>query len=230
MIWKDKDVSQVLDILAVRVLVDNIDECYAMLGKIHGIYPPIEHFKDYIAQPKQNGYQSLHTTVIVENGDPLEIQIRTRDMHKYAEYGFASHVAYKEHRKVNESDQKLNYIRSIMELYKKSSNEDLIDALKTDVYSDKIFVQTPNGKVIQFPEGANPIDFAYAIHTKVGHSCVGCKINGKLVPITTPLNNGDVVEIITNPNTKGPSRDWLKLCKCSSTRSTAITTTDSGTM
>ena len=219
MIWKDKDVSQVLDILAVRVLVDNIDECYAMLGKIHGIYPPIEHFKDYIAQPKQNGYQSLHTTVIVENGDPLEIQIRTRDMHKYAEYGFASHVAYKEHRKVNESDQKLNYIRSIMELYKKSSNEDLIDALKTDVYSDKIFVQTPNGKVIQFPEGANPIDFAYAIHTKVGHSCVGCKINGKLVPITTPLNNGDVVEIITNPNTKGPSRDWLKLCKCSSTRS-----------
>ena len=218
MVWKDKDVSQVLDILAVRVLVDTIDECYVMLGKIHSIYPPIEHFKDYIAQPKANGYQSLHTTVIVENGDPLEIQIRTRDMHKYAEYGFASHVAYKEHRKVNSSDQKLNYIRSIMELYKKSSNEELIDALKTDVYSDKIFTQTPNGKIIQFPEGATPIDFAYAIHTKVGHSCVGCKVNGKLVPITTPLNNGDVVEIITNPNTKGPSRDWLKLCKCASTK------------
>lgn len=219
MIWKDKDVGQVLDILAVRVLVDSVDECYTMLGRIHGIYTPIENFKDYIAQPKQNGYQSLHTTVIVENGDPLEIQLRTRDMHQYAEYGFASHVAYKEHRKVNESDQKLNYIRSIMELYKKSSNDELIDALKTDVYSDKIFVQTPNGKVLQFPEGANAIDFAYAIHTKVGHSCVGCKVNGKLVPITTSLNNGDVVEIITNPNTKGPSRDWLKLCKCASTRS-----------
>lgn len=217
--FKNKSLNQVLDILAIRILVDTVDECYFVLGKIHSIYKPIGHFKDYISQPKENGYQSLHTTVTVENGDPLEIQIRTRDMHLYAEYGFAAHWAYKEHRKINDSDQKLSYIRSVMELYKDKTSEELLEALKTDVYSGNIFVQTPMGKILQFPEGATPIDFAYAIHSKIGDSCVGAKINDKMVPLSTPMKNGDIVSIITNANAKGPSRDWIKLAKTASARS-----------
>ncbi len=214
-----KELSQVYDILAVRVIVDSIDDCYAALGKIHALYKPLERFKDYIAQPKKNGYQSLHTTVVVENGDPLEIQIRTHEMHSYAEYGFAAHWAYKEKRKVNESDNKISYIRSIMEMHKEKSAEEMLEALKIDVFSGNIFCQSPMGKILQFPEGATPIDFAYAIHSNVGNTCVGAKINDKMVPLTTKLKNGDVVEIITNPNSKGPSRDWLKIVKTSEARS-----------
>lgn len=211
--WKNLELNQVLDILALRIIVDTVEECYIALGKVHSLYKPLDHFKDYIAQPKENGYQSLHTTVVVENGDPIEVQIRTREMHQYAEYGFAAHFVYKEKRKANDADLKISYIRSIMDMAKDKTSEELLDVLKTDVYSGNIFVQTPLGKVMQFPEGSLPIDFAYAIHSNIGNKCVGAKINGKMCPLTTELNNGDIVEIITNQNSKGPSRDWLKIVK-----------------
>ena len=213
--WKNLELHQVLDVLALRIIVDTVEECYIALGKVHSMYKPLDHFKDYIAQPKENGYQSLHTTVVVDNGDPLEIQIRTREMHQYAEYGFAAHFVYKEKRKANEADLKISYIRSIMDMAKEKTSDELLDVLKTDVYSGNIFVQTPMGKVLQFPEGSLPIDFAYAIHSNIGNKMVGAKINGKMCPLTTELNNGDIVEIITNPNSKGPSRDWLKIVKTS---------------
>lgn len=218
MLWKNLELNQVLDILALRIIVDTVEECYIALGKVHSMYRPLDHFKDYIAQPKENGYQSLHTTVVIENGDPLEIQIRTRDMHQYAEYGFAAHFVYKEKRKANAADLKISYIRSIMDMAKEKSSDELLDVLKTDVYSGNIFVQTPMGKVLQFPEGSLPIDFAYAIHSNIGNKMVGAKINGKMCPLTTELNNGDIVEIITNPNSKGPSRDWLKVVKTASAK------------
>lgn len=211
---KKRDLSKVLDLLAVRVIVNTIDECYLVLGRIHGMYAPIDHFKDYISNPKENGYQSLHTTVIVENGDPLEIQIRTQDMDLYAEYGIAAHWAYKQKRAAaNESDKKINYIRSIMNMHKKKTNEELMEALQVDIYSGDVFVQSPQGKVIKLPEGSTPIDFAYYIHLSVGDHCMGAKINGKICPLSTTLQNGDMVEIILNPNSKGPSRDWLKIVK-----------------
>ncbi len=210
--------TNILDVLAVRVIVNTVEECYMVLGKIFSIFKPFGNFKDYIANPKANGYQSLHTAIILENGDPVEIQIRTFEMHNYAEYGFAAHWAYKANKKVTESDAKINYIRSILELYKEKTSDELLETLKTDVYLGKIFVQTPQGKIIELPEGATPIDFAYAVHSKVGDACVGAKINGKIFPLATILSNGDMVEIITSPNSKGPSRDWLKVCKTSSAR------------
>lgn len=216
---KQLDLSKILDLLAVRVIVSTVEECYMVLGRIHGMYVPIDHFKDYISNPKENGYQSLHTTVIVENGDPLEIQIRTQDMHLYAEYGIAAHWAYKQKRAAStESDKKINYIRSIMNMHKKKSDEELMEALKMDIYSGDVFVQTPQGKVIKLPDGSTPIDFAYAIHIGVGDHCMGAKINGKMAPLSTALQNGDMVEIILNPNSKGPSRDWLKIVKTSRAR------------
>jgi GTP pyrophosphokinase len=217
--FKESKLNQIMDILAVRILVDTVDECYAALGRVFTIYKPLGNFKDYIANPKENGYQSLHTAIILDNGDPVEVQIRTFDMHTYAEYGFAAHWAYKEKKKVDESGVKINYIRSIMDLHKEKSSDELIEIMNTDVYSGKIFVQTPQGKIIDFPEGATPIDFAYAIHSNIGNTCIGAKINDRMVPLSTPMNNGDVIEIITNPNAKGPSRDWLKLVKTSSAKS-----------
>jgi len=211
--FNEISLSHILDVLAVRVIVNTIDECYAVLGKIFSIFKPFGNFKDYIANPKANGYQSLHTAIILDNGDPVEVQIRTFEMHNYAEYGLAAHWAYKVNKKVTKQDAKINYIRSILELYKEKSDDELLDILKTDVYLGKIFVQTPLGKIIELPEGATPIDFAYAVHSKVGDTCVGAKINGKIFPLATMLSNGDVVEIITNPNSKGPSRDWIKVCR-----------------
>ncbi len=215
---KNVSLSGIRDIMAVRILVDTVEQCYTVLGKVHSLYVPMNAFKDYIAHPKENGYQSLHTSVIVENGEPLEIQIRTRDMHLYAEYGFAAHWAYKERRKVNDSDAKLNYIRSVMDLKDKSGDE-LLEALKVDVYDGKVFVQSPQGKIIELPEDSSPIDFAYKIHTKIGDTCVGAKVNGKIVPLSYKLKNGDIVEIITNQNSKGPSRDWLNFAKTAGARS-----------
>lgn len=211
--------KQIVDILACRVVVNTVEECYLALGKIYTLLTPVGNFKDYIAHPKENGYQSIHTIVKLPSGDPLEIQIRTFDMHTFAEYGFAAHWAYKEKKKVNESDQKINYIRQIMDYYKEKSSSELIEILKTDVYSGKIFVQSPMGKILEFPEGSTPIDFAYAIHSKIGDKCVGCKINGKMMPLTSPLSNGDIIEIITNVNSKGPSRDWLKVVKTAGAKS-----------
>lgn len=217
--FKENRLHQIMDILAVRILVDTVEECYSALGKVFTIYKPLGNFKDYIANPKENGYQSLHTAIILDNGDPVEVQIRTFEMHTYAEYGFAAHWAYKEKKKVDASGVKINYIRSIMDLHKEKSNDELLEIMKTDVYSGKIFVQSPMGKIIDFPEGSTPIDFAYAIHSNIGNTCVGAKINDRMVPLTTPMNNGDIVEIITNPNAKGPSRDWLKVVKTNSAKS-----------
>ena len=216
--FKDVSFHQIMDILAVRVLVDTVEQCYSALGKIFSIFKPLGNFKDYIANPKENGYQSIHTSILLDSGDPIEVQIRTYDMHNYAEYGYAAHWAYKDKKKVDESGIRINYIRSVLDMYKQKSSDELLDALKTDVYSGKIFVQTPMGKIIELPEGANCIDFAYAIHSKVGNTCVGAKINSRMVPLTTILSNGDMIEIITNPNAKGPSRDWLKIVKSDGAR------------
>ncbi len=210
---KNIPLAKIYDLIAMRVIVNTVEDCYAVLGCIHGVYRPMpDRFKDYIANPKPNGYQSLHTTIIAENLRPLEIQIRTMDMHKVSEYGIAAHWIYKEKRvKKSMLDEKLSFIRSIMENTDELSSKELIEIFKTQLSSGTIFVQTPKGKILDFPEGATVIDFAYSIHSDIGNACVGGKINGKIKPISTKLENGDVVEIITSQNSKGPSRDWLKI-------------------
>ncbi len=218
---KRVSLDQIYDILAMRVIVDTVEECYAVLGRIHAIYKPmIGRVKDYIANPKPNGYKSLHTTIIVENQHPLEVQIRTKQMHQESEFGVYAHWLYKEKKdKKSDFDDRLTWFRQTIENAKEMSNEDFIETLKSDLYDGVIIVQTPKGRVIEFPEGSTAIDFAYAIHTDVGNSCVGAKINGKLKPITTLLCNGDIVEILTSSHSKGPSRDWLKYVKTNGARS-----------
>ena len=217
---KNITLGKVYDLLAMRVLVPSVEDCYSVLGKIHAIYKPIpERVKDYIANPKPNGYQSLHTTIIADNNRPLEIQIRTFEMHRHAEYGIAAHWIYKERRKSNKFDAKFARFKEILERADELPPEEFLATLKSDLYGESIFVQTPKGKVLELPVHSTVIDFAYAIHSEIGNKCVGGKINGKLFPITTELNNGDTVEIITNQNSKGPSRDWLKHVKTSSARS-----------
>lgn len=218
---KQLSFDQIYDILAMRVIVDTVEECYSVLGRIHGIYKPmLGRVKDYIASPKPNGYQSLHTTIIVENQHPLEIQIRTVEMHHDSEFGVYAHWLYKEKKdKKNDFDNRLTWFRQTIENAKSMSNEDFIDTLKSDLYAGVIIAQTPKGRVIEFPEGSSVIDFAYAIHSQIGNSCVGAKINGKLKPFTTQLKNGDIVEIITSSHSKGPSRDWLKFVKTSGAKS-----------
>ena len=208
-----KTLDNIYDLIAVRAIVKTIPECYALIGRLHSIVEPYKNrFKDYITHPKANGYQSLHSTVIFE-GFPVEIQIRTEEMHQYAEYGIAAHWLYKEKRnKQDNLDVRLAWLRQMMES-ETTSIEELAASLNQDIYSNTIFVQTPKGKVVYLPTGATPIDFAYSIHSEVGNKCVGAKVNEKMVPITSTLLNGDMVEIITNPNSKGPSRDWLKICK-----------------
>lgn len=219
---KNLRLNQIYDIIAMRVIVNTVEECYAVLGRIHGIYKPMAgRVKDYIANPKPNGYKSLHTTIIVENQHPMEIQIRTYQMHKESEYGgVCAHWLYKEKKsKKNELDSRMTWFRETIENAKNMSNEQFIETLKSDLYDGVIFVQTPKGRVLEFPEGATAIDFAYAIHTDIGNSCVGARINQKMKPIGTPLANGDIVEIITSTQSKGPSRDWLNMVRCSSTKS-----------
>lgn len=204
--------GKIYDLIAMRVIVNTVEECYAVVGGIHGIYKPMpDRFKDYIANPKPNGYMSLHTTIIAENQRPLEIQIRTQEMHKISEYGIAAHWIYKEKRvKKSTLDEKLGWIRAIMENTESLTSRELIDTFKRQLNAGVIYVQTPKGKIIEFPEDSTLIDFAYAIHSDVGNACVGGKVNGKIKPLTSKMNNGDVIEIITSPNSKGPSRDWLK--------------------
>lgn len=216
---QDHSLDNIYDLIAVRAIVKNVPACYALLGRLHSIVEPYKNrFKDYISTPKPNGYQSLHTTVIFE-GFPVEIQIRTEEMHKYAEYGIAAHWIYKEKRnKQDNLDVRLAWLRQMME-NDDVSIDDLASSLSQDIYNNDIFVQTPKGKVIYLPTGSTPIDFAYSIHSEVGNKCVGAKVNGKIVQTTSELHNGDVVEIITNPNSKGPSRDWLKICKTGEARS-----------
>lgn len=211
-------IDEIYDLIAVRAIVKTIPACYALLGKLNSVLEPMKNrFKDYISNPKSNGYQSLHTTVIFENF-PVEIQIRTEEMHQYAEYGIAAHWLYKEHQTQDSLDIKLAWIRQMMENEEVSIDE-LAKSLNEDAYGSNIYVQTPKGKVIYLPADATPIDFAYIIHTEVGNKCVGAKVNGKMVPVNSQLHNADVVEIITNPNSKGPSRDWLKICKTSEAKS-----------
>lgn len=213
---KNGNMDKIYDLVAVRAILNSVADCYLLLGKINENFTPLQNrFKDYISIPKSNGYQSLHTTIMFE-GVPVEIQIRTLQMHRMAEFGVAAHWIYKEKRtKLDSLDERLGWVREIMENEKNLSSEELINSLKVDIYDGEIFVQTPKGKVLHLPENSTPIDFAYSIHSDIGNTCVGAKVNGKMQPITKPLSNGDIVEIVTNPNSKGPSRDWLKVVKTS---------------
>lgn len=217
----NKTLDQIYDLSAVRVIVGTTEECYEVLGKIHKQWKPVPgRIKDYIATPKRNMYQSLHTTVVTNFGQFFEIQIRTQEMHKMAEYGIAAHWKYKE-QKSSESnfDQRLSWIRDVMD-WQGSLNDskEFVDSLKNDLYSGELLVFTPHGKVISLPPDATPVDFAYAIHSEVGNKCVGAKVNSKIVPLTSTLHTGDVCEILTSPNTKGPSWDWLKFVKSGSAK------------
>ena len=219
-----KDISEIYDLSAVRVLVESVKDCYGVLGVIHAMWKPIPgRFKDYIAMPKSNGYQSLHTTVMTR-GYPLEIQIRTFAMHQVSEFGVAAHWKYKETGKSvgagSETDQKMSWLRQMVNLQQEYTDpKEYFEAMKVDIFSDEVFVFTPKGDVIDLPKGSIPIDFAYRIHTEVGHHCVGAKINGKLVPLETKLRNGDIVSVLTNKANGGPSRDWLNIVASSETRS-----------
>ena len=219
----NKDISEIYDLSAVRVLVDSVRDCYGVLGIIHEMWKPMPgRFKDYIAMPKSNGYQSLHTTVMTR-GYPLEIQIRTFAMHQVSEYGFAAHWKYKEAGKsigaAGEYDKKFSWLRQMVNLQQELSDpREYVEALKVDVFSDEVFVFTPRGDVIDLPKGSIPLDFAYRIHTEVGNHCVGAKVNGRLVPLEYKLKNGDIVSIITNQANNGPSRDWLNIVASSETR------------
>ena len=219
---KGKTLDQIYDLTAVRVIVKNVRECYTVLGAIHEKWKPIPgRIKDYIATPKPNKYQSLHTTVMTRFGQPFEIQIRTEEMHKIAEFGIAAHWKYKEGAEGEDSnfEAKLTWLREVMEWQGDlKDSKEFINALKTELYSHELLVFTPRGKVISLPPGATPVDFAYAIHSEVGNRCTGARVNSKIVPLTTTLEVGDVVEIITSPNSKGPSRDWLKFIKSSSAK------------
>ena len=220
----NKSVNEIYDLSAVRVLVSSVKDCYGVLGVIHAMWKPIPgRFKDYIAMPKSNGYQSLHTTVMT-HGDPLEIQIRTKAMHQVSEFGIAAHWKYKEAGRsigaTDENDQKMSWLRQMVSLQKEYDDpKEFFEALKLDVFSDEVFVFTPRGDVIDLPKGSNPIDFAYHIHTEIGHHCVGAKVNGKIVPLEYKLKNGDIVSIVTNKGGNGPSPDWLNTVASSATRS-----------
>lgn len=224
MTTQNKTFDQIYDLTAVRVIVENVKDCYEVLGMIHTVWKPIPgRFKDYIAVPKPNNYQSLHTTVMTTFGMPFEIQIRTFEMHKIAEYGIAAHWKYKEHRGAenNDFDEKLEWLRGVMDVQSSynSSPQEFYESLKFDLYSGQVFVFTPRGDVINLPEGSNPIDFAYNLHSEVGNKCIGAKINNKMVPLETKLETGDYVEIITSANAKGPSRDWLRIVKTTQAKS-----------
>ena len=214
-----KTINEIYDICAVRVIVDSVTDCYNVLGYVHDLYKPIPgRFKDYISTPKPNGYQSLHTTVIGREGIPFEIQIRTEEMHKMAEYGVAAHWKYKQGLDKVGNEQAFAWIRQLLEAQQDTEAEDFIKAIKVDLFADEVFVFTPKGDVVNMPAGATPIDLAYAIHSAVGNRMVGAKINGRIAPIDTQLKNGDIVEILTSKETHGPSRDWVKIVKTTEAR------------
>ena len=221
----NKTLDQIYDLFALRIIVNSVKDCYTALGIVHEMYSPMPgRFKDYIAVPKTNMYQSIHTTLLGEKGTPFEVQIRTWDMHRVAEYGIAAHWAYKEanygskrgQRVVKVQEDKLAWLRETLEWQQEMQDpQQFLETLKTELFEDEVYVFTPKGAIKVLPTGATPIDFAYAIHAEIGNHMTGAKINSKMVPIITPIKNGDIVEIITSDNSKGPSMDWLKFVKSS---------------
>ena len=217
----NKTLDQIYDLFALRILVNSVKDCYTALGVVHELYSPMPgRFKDYIAVPKPNMYQSIHTTLLGDKGTPFEVQIRTWEMHRIAEFGIAAHWAYKEasylgkKETIKVGEDKLAWLRETLEWQKDMQDpQEFLETLKTELFEDEVYVFTPKGLIKVLPSGATPIDFAYSIHEEIGHSMTGCKINSKMMPIITPLNSGDIVEIITSDNSKGPSRDWLKFVK-----------------
>ena len=222
----NKTLDQIYDLFALRILVDNVKDCYTVLGIVHEMYTLMPgRFKDYISVPKKNMYQSIHTTLLRPKGTPFEVQIRTWEMHRTAEFGIAAHWAYKEasnkgtKQAVVVNDDKLAWLRETLEWQKNTENPDeFLNTLKTELFEDEVYIFTPKGMIKILPKGATPIDFAYSVHEQIGHKMIGCKINSKMMPIITPLRNGDIVEILTSEQSKGPSRDWLKFVKSSSAK------------
>lgn len=221
MLKQGKNIEQIYDISAVRVIVNEVQDCYTVLGAIHTMWMPLPgRFKDYIAMPKPNGYQSLHTTVITKFKETFEIQIRTYEMHRIAEYGIAAHWKYKEGKTgATKIDDQINWLREVMDTQRESSDShEFLENIEGNVFTDEVYVFTPKGKVLNLPVGSTTVDFAYAIHSAVGNKCIGAKVNGKIVPLNTVLNTGDIVEILTTNSGKGPSRDWIKFVKTASAR------------
>ena len=227
---ENKDFSEIYDLSAIRVHVDSVRDCYGVLGVVHSLWKPVPgRFKDYVAMPKSNGYQSLHTTVITHTGEPIEIQIRTHEMHRFAEYGIAAHWTYKEGGSPSgqtaqakggaKFDERFGWLRLLMEWQKEVLDaEQFVDAVKVDIFEDEVFVFTPKGDVLNLPADSTPVDFAYRIHTEVGHRCIGAKVNGRMVPLDYALSNGEIVEVLTTRSPHGPSRDWLNFVKSASAR------------
>src|ERR1700674_2823597 len=217
---ENKDFTEIYDLSAIRVQVDTVLDCYGVLGIVHSLWKPVPgRFKDYVAMPKSNGYQSLHTTVITYTGEPIEIQIRTHEMHRVAEFGVAAHWTYKEGGKDASFDQKLSWLRSLLEWQNEVGDpESFLDTVKVDLFQDEVYVFTPKGDVLNLPADASPVDFAYRIHTEVGHRCIGAKVNGRMVPLDYELKNGEIVEILTSKGPHGPSRDWLNFVKSASAK------------
>ena len=220
---QNKEIDEIFDLLAVRILVSNVKDCYAALGLVHNRWMPIPgRFKDFIAMPKPNMYQSIHTTVLGDNGEPFEIQIRTYEMHRVAEYGIAAHWKYKEGKisgTSDDSEKKLAWLRQALEYQKETDDSvEFLETIKVDLFDNQVFVFTPGGDVMELPAESTPLDFAFKVHTDVGIHCVGAKVNGKMVTIDHHLQNGDIVEIVTSANSSGPSVEWLKKCKTSSAR------------